>query len=127
MVRKPNGVKSDEGERRAVYRDSETGHISTRNYAMKHPRTTDKETKRTIKPAAAHSRVTAEDAKSAARTVYRSSVTGQFVIVERDRQSRDIITGDKSRVVRVYPRTAPRNPEKSSADSATHRSAMKKR
>jgi hypothetical protein len=38
-------------------------------------------TKRTIKAAAGDSRVSAKDAKSAARYVYRDGTTGRFVIV----------------------------------------------
>ncbi|HEX9984271.1 MAG TPA: hypothetical protein VGF69_13470 [Thermoanaerobaculia bacterium] len=40
-------------------------------------------TKRTIKPAAGQSRVSLQEATSAARVVYRDG-TGRFVILERD-------------------------------------------
>jgi hypothetical protein len=39
--------------------------------------------KRTIKPAAAESHITASDAKAAARVVYRNSATGKFVVAKR--------------------------------------------
>ena len=43
--------------------------------------------KRTIKPAAGESSVTAAAAKAAARLVYRDSLTGKLVVVERRRNA----------------------------------------
>jgi len=40
--------------------------------------------KRTIKPAAGESRVSVNEATSAARVVYRDGTTGRFVILNRD-------------------------------------------
>jgi hypothetical protein len=44
--------------------------------------------KRTIKPAAGSSRVTPEEAKAAARLVYRDGKTGRLVIVDGERSDR---------------------------------------
>lgn len=55
--------------------------------------------KRTIKPAAADSHITAAAAKAAARVVYRDRVTGKFVVAKREvsaRTVREHATSNKS-------------------------------
>lgn len=57
--------------------------------------------KRTIKPAAGDSQVTAEAAKAAARAVYRDSATGKLVVSERSTSAyRRTNTAHKSSVKR---------------------------
>ncbi|HEY3052204.1 MAG TPA: hypothetical protein VGK04_02320 [Thermoanaerobaculia bacterium] len=51
--------------------------------------------KRTIKPAAGPSRVSTQQATSAARVVYRDSSTGHFVIVEGGKSSR-VVSREKN-------------------------------
>jgi hypothetical protein len=54
--------------------------------------------KRTIQPAAGFSRVSAEEARAAARFVYRDSKTGRFVILDGELSDR------RPEKARVHPR-----------------------
>jgi len=62
--------------------------------------------KRTIKPAAGSSRVSAEAATAAARLVYRDWKTGRFVILDGERSDRRSDRAAKRVLTRIYPRAA---------------------
>lgn len=49
MASKSGAGKSGGGDRRTIYRNSETGRIVPKDYADKHPKTTEKERVRTGK------------------------------------------------------------------------------
>jgi hypothetical protein len=53
--------------------------------------------KRTIKPAAGNSRITLEEATSAARVVYKDRATGRLIILEPDESLPARKSGDRIR------------------------------
>jgi hypothetical protein len=72
--------------------------------------------KRTIKPAAGNSRVSAAAAKAAARFVYRDAVTGRFVVSEDEMKTRAPRVGR-----RAVKRSARAHPEAHRSSVATKR------
>ena len=66
--------------------------------------------KRTIKPAAGYSRVSLEEAKAAARLVYRDRKTGRFIILENELSDRRPDQAEKRVGERVYPRDTAKQP-----------------
>jgi len=81
--------------------------------------------RRTIKPAEAYSRVSAEEAKAAARIVYRDLATGRLVIVENERTIRG--RPEKQIKGRANPRDAATHRKGSSAHSGAERVTAKQR
>jgi len=83
--------------------------------------------KRTIKPAAGDSHVSAEDARNAARLVYRDGTTGRFVIVEREGSTVAMRRTKRKVGERSYPRVVARPQRNSSSHPSSHRADAKKR
>jgi hypothetical protein len=79
--------------------------------------------RRTIKPAEAKSRISAEAAAAAARLVYRDRATGRFVILENEHalHTRSQKRGAKP----VYPRSAGRTKDSAGHSTPERRSAKK--
>jgi hypothetical protein len=80
--------------------------------------------RRTIKPAEADSKVSAEEAASAARLVYRDPTTGRFVILENDLTIRH--RSQKRPAKRAYPRDAAGHTKGSEGHSSSERRSAKK-
>ena len=72
-------------------------------------------TTRTIKPAVGHSRVSAEEARAAARLVYRDGKTGRFVILDDEPLARK-----PARTKRSVRQTSPRHVAKQAEGPARH-------
>ncbi|MEA2165596.1 MAG: hypothetical protein QOK37_3723 [Thermoanaerobaculia bacterium] len=78
--------------------------------------------RRTIKPAEANSRISAEAATAAARLVYRDRATGRFVILENEHAFHP---PTQKRAKRVYARN-PRHTNSSAGSSTPERRSAKK-
>lgn len=83
-------------------------------------------TTRTIKPAVGSSRVSAEEARAAARLVYRDGKTGGFVILDGEPLARKPARAKRS-VRRTYPRHVAKQAEGSAGPSPAPRVKAKKR
>jgi hypothetical protein len=81
---------------------------------------------RTIKPAAGNSRVSAEEARAAARLVYRDPKTGRFVILDGEPSARKQDRAKRS-VRRSYPRDVAKQEEGPSRHSPSPLQQSKKR
>jgi hypothetical protein len=81
---------------------------------------------RTIQPAAGRSRVSAEEARAAARLVYRDRKTGRFVILDREPSARKPNRAKRS-ARRSYPRDAAKQAEGPSRHPASPPVKAKKR